>query len=130
MTTVVDQAAVTVLVAEDEAQLRTLVVKTLQQRGYQTLSATTGTDAIRISDEYPGRIDLVVTDMVMPQMGGRELAGKLAQTRPGLKVIYVSGYTKDSAIRSGLLESGEVFLQKPFALSELATLVRNLLKEK
>ena len=102
----------------------------LQRRGYHTLSAATGADAIRISGEYPGPIDLAVTDMVMPQMGGRELAGKLAQTRPGIKVIYVSGYTKDLATRNGLLERGRAFLQKPFSLSELATLVRNLLKEK
>ena len=117
----------TVLLAEDDKTVRTLVRMVLQEHGYTVLAAPHGVEALRISEAHQGVIHLLVTDVVMPGMNGRELAQRLALARPDMKVLYVSGYTDDVIIRHGVLEAGIAFLQKPFTPDVLARKVRDVL---
>jgi FixJ family two-component response regulator len=84
--------------------------------------------ALEIAAAHAGKIQLLITDVVMPRLSGRELAARLAATRPDLKVLYISGYTDDSIFRHGVLEGGMAFLQKPFNLKALATKIREILE--
>jgi CheY-like chemotaxis protein len=93
------------------------------------LEASSGNDAIRVAAEHTGHISLLVTDVVMPRMSGRELARRLADSRPDMKVLYVSGYTDDAIVRHGILDSGVVFLQKPFSPDALARKVAETLSK-
>jgi PAS domain S-box-containing protein len=117
----------TVLLVEDESQVRRLVFEVLQARGYQVLSAKDGLEAVRLEENYTGRIDLLITDVVMPGMSGRELAQRVTAARPDTKVLFVSGYTDDAVLRHGVTTPGMAFLQKPFALEDLLQRVRALL---
>jgi signal transduction histidine kinase/ActR/RegA family two-component response regulator len=117
----------TVLLVEDEVALRQLAVRVLRQLGYTVLEATDGADALRVAGEYSGAIDLLLTDVVMPQLGGAALAERLRETHPRLKVLFMSGYTDHTIIRHSLLEPGVTFLQKPFAPELLARKVREAL---
>ena len=117
----------TILVVEDEAQVRTLECGLLKARGYTVLDADNGEAAIRICQEYSGPIHLLVTDLIMPHMNGRELARQVVTIRPSVKVLYVSGYPDDTLVTAGLARSKEPFLQKPFASDALLRIVRNLL---
>jgi two-component system cell cycle sensor histidine kinase/response regulator CckA len=123
-----DRGTETVLLVEDEDSVRTLVRIALQREGYTVLEACHGLDALRIHENCSGVIDLLVTDVVMPQMGGRELAERLTAVTPNLKILYLSGYTDDVLMRGTLLE-GSPFLQKPFSPEALAIKVRTLLDE-
>src|SRR5205085_1969571 len=98
-----------------------LVYEVLQSRGYRVLTAKDALEAIPLEENFAGRIDLLVTDVVMPGMGGRELAQHLAATRPETKVLFISGYTEDALLRALHSEAkpGTGFLQKPFALEDL-----------
>jgi two-component system, cell cycle sensor histidine kinase and response regulator CckA len=116
-----------VLLVEDEDGVRAVARRMLQQHGYSVLEAANGADALRLSAEYPSRIDLLVTDVVMPQINGRVLAERLAVTRPGLRVLYVSGYTDDAILREGVIEEDVSLLQKPFTVDALARKVRQVL---
>lgn len=118
----------TILVAEDEAGLRSIVSELLSGLGYTVLLAEHGADALRVSEAYGGPIHLLVTDVIMPGIGGRELATRLAPSRPTLNVLYLSGYTDDSIIVQGVLASEMAFLQKPFAGADLARKVREVLE--
>jgi two-component system cell cycle sensor histidine kinase/response regulator CckA len=118
----------TIMLAEDEAGLRSIVGMLLKGLGYSVLVAEHGAEALRISDEHGGPIDLLVTDVIMPGIGGRELADRLVQLRPSLKVLYLSGYTDDSVIAQGVLANEMAFLQKPFAGADLARKVREVLE--
>ena len=118
----------TVLVVEDEEGIRTLMRKILVRNGYEVLEAETGTDAVRLAHEYFGSIRLLVTDMVMPEMSGRELADQLRSFLPDLRVVFASGYTDDAAIHSGALPPGTAFLQKPFTLGSLLDKVKEVLE--
>ena len=118
----------TVLVVEDETGIRALVRKILERQGYRVLDAPKADDAIRVCQEYKGEIRLVITDAVMPEMGGREMVEKLTELRPGLKVLYVSGYTDDPQIYAAHLAQGSAFLQKPFTLGALLDKVREVLE--
>jgi len=121
------QGTETVLLVEDEEAVRTLVRNVLRKKGYRVLEASQGEEALEFSELYRGRIDLLVTDVVMPQMNGRELARRLVNSRPETKVLYISGYA-DNAVRSeGGLDSSGAFLQKPFSPEALARKVRELL---
>jgi two-component system cell cycle sensor histidine kinase/response regulator CckA len=117
----------TVLIVEDDNSLRKLAQKSLQSHGYRVLVAENGEDALRINKEYDGTIDLMVTDVVMPKMGGRETAKRLQQLHPQMKVIYMSGYTDDSIVHHGVLAPGLNFLEKPFSPEGLARKMREVL---
>ena len=117
----------TILVVEDEAGIRALVLKFLQKRGYEVLEANNGEEALEILTGRHAPIDLLITDMVMPRMGGRELADRLRQMGRELKTLYISGYTEDTSVYLADLPAGNAFLQKPFTLSALLEKVRALL---
>jgi PAS domain S-box-containing protein len=117
----------TVLLVEDEPEVRGLARDILHQQGYTVLEAADGGEALRIGREHGGPIHLLVTDVVMPQMGGRELADHLKAGRRETKVLYVSGYTDDAILHQGVSETGTAFLPKPFTAAELAHKVREVL---
>jgi two-component system, cell cycle sensor histidine kinase and response regulator CckA len=117
----------TVLLVEDEESVRQLVRDTLEARGYNVVEAEDGEAGLAAADRYEGKIDLVITDVVMPGLSGRELVERLAQSRPETKVLYLSGYTEDAIVSEGTIESGKAFLQKPFTLQNLSKKVREVL---
>jgi two-component system, cell cycle sensor histidine kinase and response regulator CckA len=112
---------------EDEDAVRALSRYVLADCDYTVLEANHGGAALRVCEQHSGPIHLVVTDVVMPEMAGRSLAERLAALRPGVKVLYVSGYTDDAVIRHGVLQAETAFLQKPFTPSALANKVREVL---
>ena len=117
----------TLLVVEDEPLVRSLAVRALVGQGYRVLQASDAPAALALSRGYDGEINLLITDVVMPGMNGKELADLLAAERPGLRVLYVSGYTDHAVVRHGVLEEGIAFLSKPFDLRELGRTVREVL---
>jgi PAS domain S-box-containing protein len=119
----------TILLVEDEATLRVLVKQYLQNQGYTVLEAPDGAAAIRISAEHPRPIHLLLTDVIMPGINGRELAKRITTERPETKVLYVSGYTENAIGHNGLLEQGITLLQKPFTLPTLKAKVREMLDQ-
>jgi two-component system cell cycle sensor histidine kinase/response regulator CckA len=116
----------TILIVEDEEMVRSLASRGLREQGYTVIEARHGTDALR-QLEFQSEVDLVISDVVMPEMGGRELGQRLATLRPLLPVLYMSGYTGEDVIQRGLLEPGAPFQQKPFAPEGLARKVREML---
>jgi len=116
-----------ILLVEDERGVRELTAEFLRRQGYMVLEAQHGAGAFRTCEEHQGPIDLLVTDVVMPGMSGRELAGLLAPIRPEMKVLYMSGYTDDAVIQHGVLEEGVNYIQKPFSMAKLARKVREVL---
>jgi len=118
----------TILLVEDEEQVRKIVREILQMQGYQVLEAAGGGEALLISEKHEGPIHLMLTDVVMPLMSGRELANKLGPIRPATKIIYMSGYTEDTVVHHGVLEPGVEFIQKPFSPDALARKVREVLE--
>jgi signal transduction histidine kinase len=119
----------TVLLVEDDDGVRAFSRSVLQTSGYTVLEATGGREALRICEQHSGSIQMVVTDVVMPELGGRPLVERLAALRPGIKVLYISGYTDDAVIRHGVLEAGTAFLQKPFTPAALSNKVREVLDQ-
>ena len=117
----------TILLVEDDEALRGLTSAILRERGYEVLVAESGADALLVAERHPGPIDLLLTDVVMPRMSGSELAARLAPLRPGIRVLYVSGYTDDAVVRHGILSSDVAFLQKPMTAELLARKVRDVL---
>jgi len=117
----------TVLVAEDEGQMRSLLRRCLSSRGYQVLEASHGREALEVATRHQGRIDLLLTDVVMPHMSGKELAERLQQLRPELRVLFISGYSDEAIERHGVLAPGSVFLQKPMQPDDVARTVRQVL---
>ncbi|HET9222517.1 MAG TPA: PAS domain S-box protein [Roseiflexaceae bacterium] len=117
----------TILVVEDDKQIRNLVRTVLRNQGYTILEAADGNAALAIARQHPGSIDLLVTDVVMPLMSGRELAEQLSQARGQIKVLFMSGYTDDAVVRHGLLMAKVEFLAKPFSPLKLAGKVREVL---
>lgn len=117
----------TILVVEDEPQIRQMACEVLSERGYHLLAAANGIEALRILKEESAAVDLILTDVVMPQMNGRELSEQAAMARPEAKVLYMSGYTNDAIVRHGVLDSGTWFIQKPFSPDALARKVREVL---
>ncbi|MCS7316252.1 MAG: PAS domain S-box protein [Bryobacteraceae bacterium] len=118
----------TILLVEDEPGVRKLVRQMLVEEGYQVLEAGNGPETLALVNRYPGRIDLLLTDVVMPQMSGRELAERLRNLRPDLKVMFMTGYTEDSVVRQGISTADVVCLQKPFLPDTLARKVREVLE--
>jgi signal transduction histidine kinase/DNA-binding response OmpR family regulator len=117
----------TVLVVEDEVLVRSLAVRVLEGQGYEVLVAESGEAALDLLDARPDQVHLVVSDVAMTGIGGRELGRRLAEAHPDLPVLYMSGYPADEAVRNGLLEERQPFIQKPFAPEALADAVRALL---
>ena len=126
-TTVPLRGSEVVLVVEDQEEVLRLTRRMLEARGYTVLSAARGDEALRLAERHSGPIHLLVTDVVMPGMHGREVALLLEPMHPETKVLYVSGYPDASIVRQGLLEPGLAFLQKPFGAEVLARKVREVL---
>lgn len=121
------QGAETVLLAEDEEMVRKLAQQVLEMCGYQVLEAANGGAALLICERHKEPIHLLITDVIMPEMSGRELADRLAQLRPEMKVLYMSGYTDNAILHQGVLDEGANFIQKPFPTDALARKVREVL---
>jgi CheY-like chemotaxis protein len=121
------QGSETLLLAEDEPAVRAMAREALEAQGYSVLEARNGVEALAVADAHRGPLDLLITDVVMPQMGGGELAQRLVGARPGLRVLFMSGYTDDAVVRQGVSEATSAFLQKPFAIGSLARKVRETL---
>jgi CheY-like chemotaxis protein len=119
----------TILLVEDEEDVRLLLREILEGRGYTVLAVEDGAAALTVSANHAGTIDLLVTDVVMPHMSGRELALKLAVERPDTKVLYLSGYTDDTVVARGVLGTTSAFLQKPFTSRALAEKVEEVLRQ-
>lgn len=101
----------------------------LERLGYNVLAAGTPGEAIRIVEEQGNNLDMFITDVVMPEMNGKDLAVRLSAIRPSLKILFMSGYTADVIATKGVLDEGVSFIQKPFSLKELAVKVREVLSE-
>jgi two-component system, cell cycle sensor histidine kinase and response regulator CckA len=117
----------TILLVEDQTQLRALSREFLEKLGYTVLQAAHAEEAVRVSCAFPGQIDLLLTDIVMPGVNGREMANKLKPLRPDMKVLYVSGYTQDAFAVPGMIDPNEAFLDKPFPPEKLAQKIREVL---
>ncbi len=117
----------TILLVEDEENLRRLARQSLENQGYNVIDAPDGGSAIKISQAHPGPIHLLLTDVIMPGMNGRELANKLSPMRPEMRILYMSGYTENYIGHNGTLDEGITLLQKPFTLSALRSKVREML---
>jgi len=117
----------TILVVEDSTEVRSLVRTVLARAGYRILEASGGAAALSLSEAEKKPIDLLLTDVVMPEMSGREVSEHLSKLRPGMKVLFMSGYTDDSAVTRDVIEEGSAFLQKPFTTGSLIRKVREVL---
>jgi PAS domain S-box-containing protein len=117
----------TILLVEDETNLRYLARQFLEKQGYRVLEAPDGGAALRAAAAHEGTIHLLLTDVIMPGMNGRQLAQRISEIRPGVKILYMSGYTENVIGRNGTLDAGVRLLQKPFTLRDLTTLVREVL---
>ena len=122
-----DVGSETILLVEDEDSVRDLAQRILQLRGYKVLAAQHAGDAIQMASAADQQIDLIITDVVMPGMNGRQLVEALHARTPGVRVLYMSGYTDDDIVRRGLLTSNVSFLQKPFTAKSLGRRVRSVL---
>lgn len=124
------QGSETILLVEDEDEVRTLTAFVLQSWGYQVLTASDGKEAIQIVGQFHDPIHLLLTDVVMPEIGGRQLAEIILRTRPDTKILFLSGYTDDAIVRHGVSQAEVAFLQKPFTATGLAAKVREVLDGK
>ena len=124
------QGSTTILLVEDESSLRKLTGNTLKEAGYKVLEAGEAFQAMELAKEFDGTIDLLLTDVVMPGLSGRELAEKLRPERPGMRVLYISGYTDGAVATHGVLESGITILRKPFTRAQLLRNVEEILAKK
>jgi C4-dicarboxylate-specific signal transduction histidine kinase len=116
----------TVLIAEDEQALRELVGARMRAEGYEVLEAENGEEALAIAGRYKGDIQLLLTDVIMPKLRGPELASRLRLRYPGMKVIYMSGYTESALVQDGMLERNTVLLQKPFTVKKILEVIRQM----
>jgi PAS domain S-box-containing protein len=120
----------TLLVVEDEDPLRKIFVRTMRTYGYKILEAANGQEALKIAGNHPERIHLLMTDVMMPKMNGKELADEIKKSRPKTKILFISGYAREVLTQQGYLESGIHLIQKPFELDDLAMEIRKILDEK
>ncbi|MDB5047198.1 MAG: hypothetical protein JWO30_269 [Fibrobacteres bacterium] len=117
----------TIMVAEDESSVRVFLRQLLAAQGYTVLTAANGNEAVEIAQAYPGEIHLLITDVVMPGMGGRDLAERLGRERPSMRMLFISGYTDDAILHHGVLDGDTAFMNKPFPPASLLEKVRELL---
>ena len=117
----------TILLVEDEESVRQLVRDTLESKGYKIIEAENGESGMRSAAQHEGKIDLVISDVVMPGMGGREMAEQIVKARPETKVLFLSGYAEDAILSEGGIDNATAFLQKPFTLQNLSRKVREVL---
>jgi PAS domain S-box-containing protein len=117
----------TVLVVEDEPAVRGLTTRILRERGYTVLEASNGAEALDIAQTYQEEIHLLITDVIMPGLSGRDLSGKITASRPGIRTLFVSGYTDNAIVHHGILDADVSFLQKPFSVQSLCLKVRETL---
>ena len=120
----------TILVAEDEDGVRSLTREVLEKYGYTVLEAANGEEALKVAESHEGPVDLLLSDVVMPRMGGPELAQALLAKRPSVKVLYMSGYTDHPMVRRGVVNAGVAFLQKPFTPTVLVSRIREILESR
>jgi CheY-like chemotaxis protein len=124
---IVDPGSETVLFVEDDPGVRRIGVRILAGQKYRVLQAASGHEALRVAAEHCGPLDLLVTDVVMPRMSGTELARRLVELRPELRVLYTSGCTDDRVLRQSMVERRSAFLHKPYVVESLLASVRELL---
>jgi CheY-like chemotaxis protein len=117
----------TILLVEDDEAVRAMAKRVLDRDGYRVLEARSGVEALQVCEESEGAIDLIVTDLVMPGLGGRDLAAHVRAQYPGARILFMSGYTEEAALQRSVLSSSESFLSKPFTPDVLARRVRELL---
>jgi CheY-like chemotaxis protein len=117
----------TIVLVEDESWLRELIRRGLQNCGYTVMESATGEEAIQLVRTRPGAIHLLISDLMLPGINGRRLGERMLALKPGIKLLYMSGYTAKAVLRHGVLESKTAFLQKPFTLGALALKVREVL---
>ena len=117
----------TILLVEDEAAILNIATMMLEKQGYTVLKADTPGEAVRLAREYTGEIQMLMTDVIMPEMNGRDLAKNLLSLYPRMKRLFMSGYTADVIASHGILEEGVHFIQKPFSLTNMAAKVRDVL---
>ena len=120
----------TVLLVEDEPALLTMVGMMLEKLGYRVLAAGTRGEAIGLAEEHANEIQLLITDVIMPEINGKDLAERLQSLYPGMKILYMSGYTADVIVHRGVLDEGVNFIQKPFSMKDLAVKVRDAMRKK
>jgi two-component system cell cycle sensor histidine kinase/response regulator CckA len=123
-TSVPERLQLTVLVVEDNVSLRALIRDYLEVEGCTVIAAGDGAEAVSLATQFPGRIDVLLTDVVLPGKNGKQVAEELLRHRPEIKVAYTSGYTPDAIVRRGVLDRGVNFLQKPFTRAELMSVLR------
>jgi DNA-binding NtrC family response regulator len=115
------------LLVEDEDQVREVICGILRRHGYAVLDARNAGEALLLSEEHPGRIHLLLSDVVLPKMSGPALARRLALSRPDMRVLCMSGYTDDAAVRHGVIDAELAYLQKPITVETLTRKVRSVL---
>jgi CheY-like chemotaxis protein len=118
----------TVMVVEDDTGIRAMITRHLAASGYRVLSACNGDEALALVHKNPEPVRLLITDVIMPLMGGRELAERMAEIYPGLCILFMSGYTDNSIVHHGVLEPGIKFIQKPFSMVDFMRKIREVLK--
>ena len=120
----------TVLVVEDEELMRSMITEALTMLGYEVLAAANGKEALVLGKNHPGTIDVLVTDVVMDEMSGAQVADEIVASRPATKVIFISGFPDGPMAPGGELKPGTVLLQKPFTIKALAAKIREVLDQK